>query len=82
MAKRWQKEDLEYLKRHAAAKSLPELAKHLRLDAASVGAKLGELGQRAVAGVPLEEGDLDVVPAPPRRSRAHGVPFWTLSTAS
>jgi tetratricopeptide (TPR) repeat protein len=47
MAKRWQKEELEYLKRHAAAKSLPELAKHLRLDAASVGAKLGELGLRA-----------------------------------
>jgi len=52
MAKRWQKEELEYLKRNAAAKSLPELAKHLRLDAASVGTKLGELGLRAKFDAP------------------------------
>lgn len=52
MAKRWQKEDLEYLKRHAGAKSPAALAKHLGLDAAAVGAKLDELGLRAKASAP------------------------------
>jgi tetratricopeptide (TPR) repeat protein len=52
MAKRWQKTELDYLKRHAEAKTTAELAKHLRVAPASVGAKLGELGLRAKPDAP------------------------------
>src|SRR5687767_12536733 len=52
MAKRWQKTELDYLKRHAEAKTTAELAKHLRVAPASAGAKLGELGLRATPDAP------------------------------
>lgn len=52
MAKRWLKEDLDYLKRHAGDKSPAALARHLHLDAAAVGAKLDELGLRAKPAAP------------------------------
>jgi tetratricopeptide (TPR) repeat protein len=44
MPKRWQKADLAYLKRYAAGKRLEELAHRFKTDAATVRAKLAELG--------------------------------------
>jgi len=43
MAKRWQKVEITYLKKHFSAKTLEDLAKRFHTDAATVEAKLKEL---------------------------------------
>lgn len=44
MAKRWQKSEITYLKRYGTSKSVEDLARRFRTDAAAVRAKLKELG--------------------------------------
>jgi len=56
MPKRWQKVELSYLKKHAASKSLEELAKRFHTDVASVEAKIRELRpERLGAAAKAEE---------------------------
>lgn len=47
MSKRWTKVEIAYLEKHAEDKSLAELAKRFRTDAATVEAKLKELRRKA-----------------------------------
>jgi hypothetical protein len=50
MPKRWQKADLAYLRRYAVGKRLEELAHRFKTDAATVRAKLAELGLHSKDG--------------------------------
>lgn len=53
MSKRWQKVEIQYLTKHATAKSLEELAERFHAEPAEVRAKLIELGLLEDAGTQL-----------------------------
>ncbi|HVS03543.1 MAG TPA: hypothetical protein VMT16_12290 [Thermoanaerobaculia bacterium] len=55
MAKRWQKVEINYLKKHAGDKSVEELAERFRTDVATVTAKLRELRLDAGAAAAEDE---------------------------
>lgn len=60
MAKRWQKVELNYLKKHAGSKSLEELAERFHTDVATVEAKIRDLRpERLGAAAKAEEKALD-----------------------